>query len=78
MMLTLDKIAKKAPPGTNMLNKNARNNKMTIQSLWFLGRKEAQSCILRGWGVKVVVCKTGWVGEGVVLHVSTCIRNTLS
>ena len=22
-------------------------------------------------GVKVVVCKTGWVGEGVVLHVST-------
>ena len=31
-----------------------------------------------GEGVNVVVFKFGWVGEGVVLHVSTCKSNTLS
>ena len=61
MMLNLDRIAKKKPTEMNMLKKNARNNKMTIQSLWFLGRKEAQSCILRGWGLKWYFAKlVGW------------------
>ena len=39
---------KKNPPEMNMLNKNARN-KITVQ---FFGRKQAQCCILRGWGLQ--------------------------
>ena len=48
----------------NMLNKNARNNKMTI-----LRTKTSPGLYIEGVEVKVVVCKTGWVEEGVVLHV---------
>ena len=66
-MLTLDRIAKKTPPEMNLIIKNARNNKMTIKSLYFLGRKQAQG-YTEGVGVKVVVWKTGWVELGVVLQ----------
>ena len=55
-----------------MLNKNARNNKTSIKSQQFLGRKQAQGCICEEGGVKVVVCKNGWVREGwyyMYLHV---------
>ena len=50
-----------------MLNKNARNNKMAIILLYILGRN--QGLYIGGGRMKVVVCKTGSVGEGVVLHV---------
>ena len=39
-----------------MLNKNAMNNKMSIKSMQFLGRKQAQGCIFgAGVGVEEVV-----------------------
>ena len=46
----------------NMLNKNARNNNMTIKSLQFLGRKQAQGCILSGWGESGSL--QNWLGGG--------------
>ena len=50
--VNLRQNCKKNLPEMNMLNKNARNKKITIKSLVFLGRKQAQGCILRGWGLK--------------------------
>ena len=48
----------------NMRNKKDRNSKMTIKSLQILGRKQAQGCILKGWGLKWQFAKlVGW-GRG--------------
>ena len=65
-MLTSDRIKKKQHE-INMLNKNAaRNNKMTTV---VFGTKTGPGLYIgKGGGGNVVVCKTGWVGEGAVLH----------
>ena len=69
MMITLDRFAEKNPPEINALNKNSRYN-----IIEFLGRKQAQGCIGLWEGGKVVVCKTGWVGEGVVIYLYSKYR----
>ena len=66
MMLTLDRFAKKKPPVINVLNKTARY-KITVVFRTKTSLRLTRP-IGRGGGGKVVVYKTGWVGEGMVLH----------
>ena len=76
MMLTIDRIAKKKnPPEMNMLSKNARNNKMTIKSLYNILDENKPRVLYWGGGGYSGSLQNWLVGGG---GGTSCISNTLS